>query len=37
VLSDNQIAQRAYRKLGFAPYALDEAAGVAQFWQKWVE
>ena len=34
VLSNNQIAQGAYRKFGFAPYALDEAAGVAQFWQK---
>ena len=36
VLGNNQIAQGAYRKFGFAPYALDEAAGVAQFWQKWL-
>lgn len=34
VLSGNQVAQGAYRKAGFAPYALDEAAGQAEFWQK---
>lgn len=36
VLGNNQVAQGAYRKSGFAPYALDPEAGTAQFWQKWL-
>jgi len=28
------VAQAAYRKVGFAPYSLDPAAGQAEFWQK---
>jgi len=34
VLSGNAVAQAAYRKVGFAPYSLDPAAGQAEFWQK---
>ena len=34
VLSGNTAAQQLYRALGYAPYALDEAAGDARFWQK---
>jgi len=34
VLSNNTIAQKAYRKFGFAPYQLEAAAGQALFWQK---
>lgn len=34
VLSNNSVAQGAYRKFGFAPYQLDEEAGQALFWQK---
>ncbi len=34
VLSNNVVAQGAYRKFGFAPYSLEEAAGQALFWQK---
>jgi ribosomal protein S18 acetylase RimI-like enzyme len=34
VLSNNRAAQGAYRKFGFAPYQLEEAAGQALFWQK---
>ncbi len=34
VLSNNGTAQGAYRKFGFAPYRLTEAAGQALFWQK---
>jgi len=34
VLSNNAVAQSAYRKFGFAPYQLEEAAGQALFWQK---
>ncbi len=37
VLSNNQVAQGAYRKFGFAAYTLDDSAGTAQFWQKWLE
>ena len=36
VLSNNQVAQGAYRKSGFAPYELDVKTGIAQFWQKWL-
>ena len=36
VLSENRAAQGAYRKAGFAPYSLDEATGLAQFWQKYL-
>ena len=36
VLSNNQVAQGAYRKSGFAPYELDAKTGIAQFWQKWL-
>jgi len=34
VLSNNTVAQGAYRKFGFAPYQLEAAAGQALFWQK---
>jgi GNAT superfamily N-acetyltransferase len=34
VLSGNAKACRLYRHLGFAPYQLDPAHGVAEFWQK---
>jgi ribosomal protein S18 acetylase RimI-like enzyme len=34
VLSENEIAKSAYRKLGFSSYELDPEAGVALFWQK---
>jgi ribosomal protein S18 acetylase RimI-like enzyme len=34
VLANNRVAQEAYRKFGFAPYQLEEAAGQALFWQK---
>ena len=34
VLSKNEAAKSAYRKFGFADYALDPAAGTARFWQK---
>jgi ribosomal protein S18 acetylase RimI-like enzyme len=34
VLSNNQVAQTAYRKAGFAGYQLDPKAGQALFWQK---
>lgn len=34
VLSNNHRAQQAYRRFGFAGYALDPAAGEALFWQK---
>lgn len=34
VLSNNTVAQGAYRKFGFAPYQLEEEAGQALFWQK---
>ncbi len=34
VLAGNGAAQEAYRKLGFAGYALDPEKGQAQFWEK---
>ncbi len=34
VLEGNEVAQGAYRKLGFANYELDPAMGRAMFWQK---
>ena len=34
VLSNNLVAQAAYRKYGFGSYTLDPAAGVAEFWEK---
>lgn len=34
VLQGNTIAQNAYRKFGFAGYALDPEMGNAMFWQK---
>jgi len=34
VLSNNTIAQSAYRKFGFSAYELDPEAGNALFWQK---
>ncbi len=34
VLSNNSVAQSAYRKFGFGPYELDPEAGQALFWQK---
>jgi len=34
VLEGNSIAQRAYRKAGFAGYELDPQMGKAMFWQK---
>jgi len=34
VLEGNQAARKSYTRSGFAAYALDPAAGQAQFWQK---
>jgi ribosomal protein S18 acetylase RimI-like enzyme len=34
VLSNNTVAQNAYRKFGFSAYQLDSGAGQALFWQK---
>lgn len=34
VLSNNRVAQGAYRAMGFAGYELDPQAGQALFWQK---
>lgn len=34
VLSNNRVAQNAYRKFGFNAYQLDPEAGQALFWQK---
>lgn len=34
VLSNNRVAQGAYRKFGFDAYQLDPQAGQALFWQK---
>jgi ribosomal protein S18 acetylase RimI-like enzyme len=34
VLGNNAVAQRAYKKFGFAAYELDPEAGSAQFWEK---
>lgn len=37
VLSNNEQAQAAYKKLGFAEYQLKKEAGQALFWQKNLE
>lgn len=34
VLSNNSVAQLAYKKFGFSSYELDPQAGSALFWQK---
>jgi ribosomal protein S18 acetylase RimI-like enzyme len=34
VLSGNEPAKALYRSLGYGHYALDSAAGTAQFWEK---
>ena len=34
VLEGNEVAQGAYRKIGFANYEFDPAMGRAMFWQK---
>lgn len=34
VLDGNYPAQKAYRKMGFVPYTVNDIAEVAQFWQK---
>ena len=36
VLEGNLPAQETYRKMGFAPYTINDSAGVAQFWQKYL-
>jgi GNAT superfamily N-acetyltransferase len=36
VLTGNQAALASYQRFGFAPYALDPAAGQASFMHKWV-
>ncbi|WP_237067261.1 GNAT family N-acetyltransferase [Microbulbifer guangxiensis] len=36
VLEKNLPAQRAYRKVGFEPYVLDENMGAALFWQRYL-
>ena len=33
VLANNEIAQNAYRRFGFAPYELANGGGGAEFWQ----
>jgi GNAT superfamily N-acetyltransferase len=37
VLTGNRPALRSYERFGFAPYALDPAAGQASFMQKWLD
>ncbi len=37
VLTGNAVAMRSYTRFGFAPYALDPAAGVATLLQKWLD
>lgn len=37
VLSGNASARAAYEKFGFRDYALDERAGTALFWQKFLD
>jgi ribosomal protein S18 acetylase RimI-like enzyme len=34
VLEGNESARRLYEQIGFQPYVLDEANGVAQYWEK---
>lgn len=36
VLTGNTLALQSYASFGFAPYALDPAAGHASFMQKWL-
>lgn len=36
VLTGNAVAMKSYKRFGFAPYALDPAAGTATFMQKWL-
>jgi ribosomal protein S18 acetylase RimI-like enzyme len=36
VLTGNSVALKSYARFGFAPYALDPAAGQASFMQKWL-
>ena len=36
VLTGNHTAMKSYERFGFAPYALDPAAGTATFMQKWL-
>jgi ribosomal protein S18 acetylase RimI-like enzyme len=36
VLTGNARALQSYLRFGFAPYALDPAAGQASFMQKWL-
>ncbi len=36
VLEGNLPAQETYRKIGFVPYTINDSAGVAQFWQKYL-
>ena len=36
VLTGNQAALASYQRFGFAPYALDPAAGQASFMHKWL-
>jgi len=37
VLEGNQVAQNAYKKLGYEDFELDPAMGKALFWQKLIE
>ncbi len=34
VLHGNAFARKVYQRQGFAPYVLDPAMGIAEFWQK---
>jgi ribosomal protein S18 acetylase RimI-like enzyme len=36
VLTGNAVAMKSYERFGFAPYALDPAAGTATLMQKWL-
>ncbi len=36
VLTGNTVAMKSYERFGFAPYALEPAAGTATFMQKWL-
>ncbi|MGE0047445.1 MAG: GNAT family N-acetyltransferase [Acidithiobacillus sp.] len=36
VLEGNHLAQSIYRAMGFTPYSINDHAGVAQFWQKYL-
>lgn len=37
VLAGNEPAKRAYRTFGYDNYRLDESAGMAEFWQKYLD